>query len=146
MRAPFQILAIPYRVDTSGVTFAALRRSDDGNWQGVAGGGELGETPFQAAIRECREEVGVGSRNRLATLQTISSVSVEHFTGRDHWPSDLFVIPEYCFALNCTGKDLVLSAEHTEVRWGTYENTRKLLHWDSNKTALWEVSRRFGHF
>jgi dihydroneopterin triphosphate diphosphatase len=64
VRAPFQILAIPYRIDTGSVIFAALRRSDDGNWQGVAGGGELGETSLQGAIRECQEEVGVGIRKQ----------------------------------------------------------------------------------
>ncbi|WP_225034105.1 NUDIX hydrolase [Paraburkholderia sp. XV] len=143
MRAPFQVLVIPYHVDSHEVTYAALRRSDDGHWQGVAGGGEIGETPFQAAIRECKEEVGFGSRSRIYALRTRASVSVEHFTGRGHWPPDMLVVPEYAFALNCPEKDLVLSAEHTEVRWGTYDAIRALLYWDSNKAALWEVSRRF---
>lgn len=144
MRAPFQILAIPYRIDGAGMTFAALRRADDGHWQGVAGGGEVGETPFQAAIRECTEEVGVGSPGRVLSLQTRGSVAVEHFAARADWPARIFVIPEYCFALNCTGEDVVLSREHTEFRWGTYESIKAILYWDSNKTALWEINQRRG--
>lgn len=95
MRAPFQVLAIPYRIGNKGITFAALKRSDDGHWQGVAGGGEVGETPLQAAIRECREEVGLGSRNTVRRLKSQASIPVAHFTDREHWPADVFVIPEY---------------------------------------------------
>lgn len=142
MRAPFQILAIPYRVGCKGSTFAALKRSDDGHWQGVAGGGEVGETPFQAAVRECQEEVGVGSRSRVRSLKSRASIPVEHFTDRGHWPTDMFVIPEYCFGLDCTDKELVLSSEHVDVRWGTYREINALLRWDSNKTALWELNCR----
>lgn len=145
MRAPFQVLAIPYRIGGNGITFAALKRSDDGFWQGVAGGGELGETPFKAAIRECQEEVGLGSRKRVRPLKSRASIPVEHFDDREHWPSDVFVIPEYCFGLDCTRKELVLSSEHVDLRWGTYQAIKTLLHWDSNKTALWELSCRFSN-
>jgi len=142
VRAPFQILAIPYRFDGVDVMFAALKRSDDGYWQGVAGGGDLGETPLQAAIRECYEEVGVGSQSKVLSLKSQASVSVEHFSARSQWPVDLFVIPEYCFALNCTGEELLLSDEHTDLQWGNYESIKAILHWDSNKTALWELHCR----
>ncbi|WP_186036539.1 NUDIX domain-containing protein [Burkholderia gladioli] len=145
MRAQFQVLAIPYRIGNKGITFAALKRSDDGHWQGVAGGGEVGETPLQAAIRECREEVGLGSRNTVRRLKSQASIPVAHFTDREHWPADVFVIPEYCFGLDCTGKDLILSREHVDVRWGTYRAINTLLRWDSNKTALWELNCRFGN-
>ncbi len=46
-------------VDGEGYEFATLQRMDDRSWQGVAGGGGLGETPAQAAVRECGEEAGV---------------------------------------------------------------------------------------
>ncbi|MGY4745063.1 NUDIX domain-containing protein [Streptomyces sp. B21-108] len=36
-----------------------LRREDMNVWQGVAGGGEVDETPQQAAIRETCEELGL---------------------------------------------------------------------------------------
>lgn len=39
MRAPFQILAIPFRKDKS-FQYAVMHRSDCDQWQFVAGGGE----------------------------------------------------------------------------------------------------------
>ena len=54
MRAPFQILVIPFRRTAAGLEFAVLRRSDADYWQFVAGGGEDDETPLQAARREAR--------------------------------------------------------------------------------------------
>jgi len=38
-----------------------LKRSDADCWQFVAGGGDDGETPIQAAVRETREEVGISA-------------------------------------------------------------------------------------
>ena len=40
MRAPFQILAIPYRYKNGIPYFCVLRRSDSNLWQFIAGGGE----------------------------------------------------------------------------------------------------------
>ena len=37
---------------------------------------------------------------------------------------------------------LVLSHEHTAVRWMGYEDAHRLAHFDGNKTALWELDRR----
>ena len=56
-RAPFQVLVNPYRKRSNGhFEYALMQRADDGTWQGIAGGGEDGETPFEAAIRETYEE------------------------------------------------------------------------------------------
>ena len=56
-RAPFQVLVLPFRrTGGGGVEFAVLRRRDLGLWQGVAGGGEDGEAPGQAAVREASED------------------------------------------------------------------------------------------
>jgi len=46
-RAPFQVLVYPYRKrNENHREYALLRRADDGTWQGVAGGGEVGEKPI----------------------------------------------------------------------------------------------------
>ncbi len=51
MRAPFQVLVIPFRRTPGGTQFAVLRRSDTGWWQFVSGGGEDQETPAQLKTR-----------------------------------------------------------------------------------------------
>ena len=39
-------------------------------------------------------------------------------------------------------KKLVLSSEHTEIKWLKYENAVAILKFDSNKTALYELNER----
>jgi dATP pyrophosphohydrolase len=40
------------------------------------------------------------------------------------------------------GHEIVLSDEHTEFRWVSYEDAVRMLRWDSNKTAVWELRER----
>ncbi len=142
-RAPFQVLVLPFRrLSGGGSEYAALCPADTGRWQGIAGGGEAGESLYQAAIREAGEEAGLPATVRMYRLQTVSSVPVECFSGRDGWPADLYVIAEYCFAADCTGLGLRLSSEHTAAAWDVYSDTANRLHWRSNKTALWELDQR----
>lgn len=141
MRAAFQVLVLPYRRHGTHLEYAAFRRADMGIWQFVAGGGEVGETPRQAAIRELAEEAGVKAR-RIRRLQTTTSIAVCFFRDREHWPQDRHVIPEFCFGADCPDTEIALSGEHDGFVWGSYEEIRALLHWDSNRTALWELQTR----
>jgi hypothetical protein len=47
--AVFRVLVFPFRRAVDGVVYALFRREDAGYWQGVAGGGEVGESPLEAA-------------------------------------------------------------------------------------------------
>lgn len=142
-RAPFQVLVLPFRTIVQGQwEFAAFQRSDDQVWQGIAGGGEAGETPAQAALREAMEEAGLPATVPFYCLDSISSIPVCHFPARREWPADLLVIPEHAFAADCSGIVLHLSDEHTRQVWEPYEGILARLRWDSNKTALWELRER----
>ena len=144
-RSPFQVLVMPFhRLPNGDTEFLALRRADDGRWQGVAGGGEEGESPEDAALREASEELGFQERPPLFRLESRASIPVHHFPARPSWPSDLLVIPEYSFALDCTDLTPRLSEEHTQLRWGSYETCSRLFTWDSNRTALWELRELIG--
>ncbi len=140
MRAPFQVLVIPYRRTPAGVEYAVLRRSDAGWWQFVAGGGEDDEAPPQAALRETCEEIGVGGT--LMRLDSMTTIPKSHFAAAAAWGRDVYVIPEHSFALDVGDADIRLSREHSHVRWVSYEQARVLLQWDSNRTALWELVQR----
>ena len=61
MRAPFQILAIPYQIVNASPLCCVFHRADHDQWQFIAGGGEDNETPLEAAKRETFEEGGVQS-------------------------------------------------------------------------------------
>jgi dihydroneopterin triphosphate diphosphatase len=142
-RAPFQILVLPFRRTAPGrIEFAVLRRADDANWQGVAGGGQVGESVVQAARREALEEAGVPPTASLYRLKTQDTVPVNCFTASAEWPPDTYVIPQHFLACDLTGMDIVLSGEHTEVRWEGFDEAVELLRYDSNKNALWELAER----
>lgn len=141
-RAPFQVLIIPYRGAGSGTwEFAVTRRADSGVWQFLSGGGEEGETPRQAARREAQEEGGISGEHAFMELQSRASIPVEHFAARRAWGEETFVIPEYAFAVEVR-QAVTLSAEHSRVVWLSFEEAVERLRWDSNKTALWELTQR----
>ncbi len=142
MRAPFQILVIPYRSIGIAREFAVLKRSDDGSWQFVSGGGEDEETPVQAAGREVLEETGFESDSPLIALDSMSSIPKNCFAAAESWGAGVFVVPEHCFAVNVGNSKLVLSKEHIDLRWLPYAQASELLKWDSNQTALWELNER----
>lgn len=140
MRAPFQILAIPYKNKDGTLLYCVLRRSDCDQWQFIAGGGEDCENPEEAARREILEEGGFSATN-IISLRSMCTIPVEIFPKRHlyDWPDDLYVVPEYSFGFECTD-ELVLSYEYTELIWLPYSEAREKLQWDSNKTALYELN------
>lgn len=141
MRAPFQILAIPYRRGEQ-MQFLVLHRADYDQWQFVAGGGEDTETPMEAAVREISEEIGAKADHitKLVSMAYVPAniISERH---RRHWAEDLYVLPEYHFAFECIS-DIKLSEEHLVYEWLSYDDAMSRLTWDSNKTALYELHCR----
>jgi dATP pyrophosphohydrolase len=141
-RAPFQVLVLPFRRSGPAVKYALFRRTDAGYWQGIAGGGESGETPPMAARRETFEESGILPTAALYELSMRSHVPVTEFEARAYWPRDLYVIPEYAFAVEAETSSLILSDEHMSAEWLSEEEAIARLHWQTNKVALWELAQR----
>ena len=142
-RAPFNVLVYPYREVADGeFEYAVLRRSDAGFWQGIAGGGEEAETPLETARRETHEETGIPPDSLFLRLDTVNPIPVTFFGDSRLWGEDVYVIPQYCFGVLGEDKELMLSIEHTEYRWLTYEEAHSVLEYDGNRTALWELDRR----
>ena len=142
MRAPFQILAIPYRVVEGTPSYCVFHRSDHDQWQFIAGGGEDRETPVEAAVREISEEGGVFGA-KVIPLTSMCYIRADIFPKRHlyGWPKDMYVLPEYAFGFECT-EEIRLSHEHTECVWLNFEDAYAKLQWDSNRTALYELHCR----
>lgn len=141
MRAPFQILAIPYRRGAE-PAYCVLHRSDLDQWQFVAGGGEDDETPLEAAVREISEETGIitDSVIELTSMAYVpANVISERY--RQYWAKNTYVLPEYHFAFECVS-ELKLSHEHIGCEWLSFDDAMSRLTWDSNKTALYELRCR----
>ena len=140
MRAPFQILAIPYRYQNGTPIYCVLHRSDCDQWQFIAGGGEDKESQIEAAKREIMEEGGIIADN-IISLKAMCYIPAEVFPQirRYGWTDDTYVIPEYSFGFECTD-EVILSHEHNDIVWLPYQEAREKLLWDSNKTALYELN------
>ncbi|HWA63398.1 MAG TPA: NUDIX pyrophosphatase [Caulobacteraceae bacterium] len=146
-RAPLNVLVFPFRRGAERVEYALFRRSDDRDfWQGVAGGAEDDETPLAAAVRELREETGLGAPSeRWIALETRGSVPAKVFRDWPLWGPETYVVHKHAFGVDLSDAGaVVLSAEHTEVRWLDFEAASTLTRYDSDRTALWELNERLG--
>jgi dATP pyrophosphohydrolase len=141
-RVAFQVLVLPYRQVGGSFEFALFSRSDYTCWQGIAGGGEDDETPLQAAMREAHEEAAIPAGPKFIPLDTICSIPVTCFPDSHLWGDDVYVIPEYSFGVDCSEFRITTAAEHNEFKWLPYEEAMKLLTYDSNRTALWELHQK----
>ena len=143
-RAKYQVLVLPYRIDGDQVKYCVFHRSDMDVWQFIAGGGE--DTDFSAlesAKREAFEEAGIPMDSRYTSLETTCSISTDCFKkDRTAWGEACLVIPEYSFAVEIEDGNFTLSHEHTRFEWLDYASARKLLRYDSNKVALWELDNK----
>lgn len=142
MRAPFQVLVIPYKIINDEILYGIFLRSDMKVWQAISGGGEDEETPMDAAKREANEEAGIDYNAQYMKLDCTCTIPVEFVTGKFSWGNDVYVVKEYTFGVDVTGVNILLSDEHDEVKWLTYDDAKKVLKWDSNISALWELNKR----
>ena len=143
-RARYQVLVIPYCIDNGNAQFCLFCRRDIGIWQFIAGGGEDEDISIiESAKREAFEEAGIPKTCDYFKLDTCCSIPSNCFKNAEAiWGKECFVIPEYTFAVSVANTSLQLSQEHTEYIWLPYLEAQKILQYDSNKTALWELNRR----
>ncbi|NIM95875.1 MAG: NUDIX domain-containing protein [Anaerolineales bacterium] len=142
-RAPFQVLVFPYRkVGDAEFEYAILRRADEGYWHVVAGGGQDDEVPLEAARRETQEETGLPDDSTFTPLDTVMSIPVTEFGDGHIWGDDVYVIPCYCFGVLVEDKEITLSREHSEYRWVKFEEAHRVIRYEGNKVAFWELDRR----
>lgn len=142
MRAPFQVIVIPYRQIPDGSNQYAIffRRTDryGGFWQAVSGGGEDDETLLEAARREANEEGGLSYETPYVQLESMVKIPAPFAAGM-LWGPDVLVVPEYAFGADAGEQEIILSKEHETFRWVDYSTAQELLRFDSNRNALWEV-------
>lgn len=136
MKAPFNVFVIPYFVNKDNtVDYTIFKRSDEGYWQFIAGGGEDNESAMQAAKRESFEEAGISSESEYLDLNFKEMLRVEDVRGY-LWGPDVTKIPNHGFAVQVKTKQIILSHEHTEYKWVNCDEALNMLKWDGNKKAL----------
>ena len=116
--------------------FLQLRRSAGdylgGTWQIVRGRLEPGETAWQGALRELREETGLVPAEfyKLSLLESFYLIP-----GETIWqvPSFIAVVPREA--------EVVLNEEHEAYRWVPRERIDALTMWAGERVVLAEVMR-----
>lgn len=117
----FAISAYLARVEDGEGRYLVLKRlSKDlkGSWQQVSGRIEPGETGWQAALREIREETG------LVPARFYSANETEVFY--EPRQNCINVIPIFVGFIDGDAR-VVLSAEHDEFRWVTAQEAKEIL-------------------
>lgn len=142
MRLPKQVLIIPYRIINGKVEYCIFRREDMKVWQWISGGVEdFDKDIIAAAKREMFEETGIDDIE-VVELEGFTKIPVVNVVKGFKWGDDIFYSDEYSYAVNISDKKIKISDEHNEYKWGSYDEIKDLLKYDSNKSALWELNEK----
>lgn len=142
MRAPFNVLVLPFHRQNGQNWFCVFKREDMKIWQFIAGGGEDKESPLVAAQRESFEEAGISRNFEYKRLETMCYVPANCFSEAAQKEWKKYVIPVYTFYVEVDSLDIKLSDEHTEFKWCAFDEAMKLVHFDLDRTALYELNER----
>ena len=119
-----------FRKIKNGYKFLMLKRAEtkiyEHLWQGVAGKIEKGETAWQAAVRELKEETGLTPK-RMFIADHVSTFYEEN--------GDLInLVP--VFGIETETKRITLSSEHSEYKWMDFEDAERTLAWNGQKKGI----------
>ena len=98
-------------------------------WQGVAGKIETGETSWEAAKRELKEETGFVPV-RMFVADHVSRFYEEH-------GDRINLVP--VFGIEVDNENVVLSDEHCEFQWVDFDTAHHTLVWNGQKEGLTSV-------
>ncbi|MCF8262031.1 MAG: NUDIX pyrophosphatase [Melioribacteraceae bacterium] len=120
-----------FRESESDIEFLLLKRSHDeiypNLWQMVSGKIEPSETAVNAAIRELKEETG------LCPVKMWVAPSVNSFyLSLD---DSINLVPVFASKVD-NNNIIILSDEHTEYRWVSKDNAKRMLAWKGQRDSV----------
>ncbi len=115
-----------------------LQRQDNPDfWQSVTGSLEVGETRYQAAVRELEEETGLRLDNGLQLVETGHRVRFEIYPRwRHRYRPGVTHNWEYEFYLRLSSPQQVCLTEHLSQRWLPLAEAREQASSWTNKLAI----------
>lgn len=141
VRRPESVLIVIY---TAVGEFLLIERCRPaGYWQSVTGSLEWGESPDQAARRECIEETGI-TEGVLKNLQWTQVYEISPAFGRDRvYPPGVTHNLEHAYALKLPARvPVTLSpAEHRQYRWLSAQQAIEMVSSQTNKAVIEQLRR-----
>ncbi len=126
--------AYVFRRTESGLSFLLLKRAKtkiyEHLWQGVAGKIEKDETAWQAAIRELKEETC------LTPFKMFTADHVSKFY--EAYQDRINLVP--VFGIEVSSKKIVLSDEHCDYKWVSFDEAYETLVWRGQKAGISAVN------
>jgi dATP pyrophosphohydrolase len=120
-----------FRETSDGIEFLLLKRSEKeiypGLWQMVNGKISEGEKAYQTALREIKEETGIVPEKLWVVPKVDSFYSHEN--------DNIMLLPVFAAQFNFFAKPII-SNEHSEFKWVSPEEAKKLLAWDGQRQAI----------
>lgn len=106
-----------------------------GTWQMISGGIHQGETAWEAAVREVKEETG------LALTRLYSADAVETFYMKIL--DKITFVPVFVAFVDKPGEIELATEEHDAYEWLSYEQAQERLIWAEQKRVLTQIHENF---
>lgn len=106
-------------------------------WQSVTGSIELGEDPYETALRELQEETGINKQRSDLIFDDLSHKFMIYSEWIDRYKESTYSNKEYIFSLKLNDEVSVkLSKEHSSYKWVDLNEAIHLVFSWTNKAAL----------
>lgn len=134
---PNSVLIVIYAENTKHALMLQ-RRDDPAFWQSVTGSLEQNETPYQAALREVREETGIDiAAENLNLIDCCESIKFEIFPQfRYKYAPNVTHCTEHWFLLPLPRECEPVLSEHSAYRWMSVEQATQLTKSWNNRVAI----------
>jgi dATP pyrophosphohydrolase len=127
-----------FRETVNGIEFLLLRRAEDqiypGVWQMVSGKIKESEKAFETSLRELKEETNLVPLKMWVTPKVNSFYSSQ--------TDSICLIPVFAVQVKKDSK-VIISNEHSEYKWVTPAEAKKLLAWDGQRKAVELIEEYF---
>lgn len=127
-----------FRESKNGIEFLLLKRSKKviypDLWQMVNGKIKKEEKAFEAAIREIKEETNL-TPGKLWVVPTVNSFY-------SHEKNHIQILPVFSALINSKSK-IKLSDEHSDFKWVTPAEAKKMLAWSGQKNSVDTITNYF---
>lgn len=121
----------PYRKEQKRINLLILKRAAGvkypNQWRMIGGKAEEGETFYEAALRELKEETGLDP----LLFWTIPSLNQFY----DHQTNTIHQIPAFGAEIK-TGSDIVLNHEHSEYKWISEDEIDDYILWPEQRRLM----------